>query len=137
MRQVVRIELAFDPACAAEQAAIGDPVPFRDQVSRHENGVTALAFLAQDFLQSRPPARIQTQAGFVEQEDWRIGEEKQSQPEPLPHPAGKGSRSFLGRFQQTNLLEDSRATRRINAANTRIEFQDLGATQAWMKLWIL
>ena len=52
-------------------------------------------FFAEDFLQPRTPAGIETQAGLIEQENGNCGEEKESEAEALPHAAGERARSLV------------------------------------------
>ena len=97
MRQIGGIEFALDPAAMTKQAALGDAVPFRDQVRGHENGFAARGLGLEHFLEAMTPAGIEAQARFIEEQDGRIRQKEERDPEPLPHPAGKRAGALMCR----------------------------------------
>ena len=123
VRQICRIEFAFDFSVATKEAAVRNVVPFRDQMRGDEHCLAALRFEAKRLLQSFAPGRIETQARFVEQQDRRVGQKQQGQAEPLTRAAGKlaESESFrnravrLDRAWLRNARPRHRATARRNA----------------------
>src|SRR5215813_13621273 len=78
VRQIFRIEFTFDNAVAAEQASISDIVPLRDQMRRDQNRLSALGVEAQFLLEPFSPTGIEAQPWFIEQKNWSIGEQQES-----------------------------------------------------------
>jgi hypothetical protein len=127
IRQICRIEFAFDHSLAAEQTAVGHAVPFGDQMRRHEHGFSALRFEVERFLQSFAPAGIETQSRFVEQEHRCISQQKKCNAEPLPHAAGKFFRAHTRDIAQAGKLEHRFAARKRYTAQSRVKAQHFEA----------
>jgi hypothetical protein len=66
LRKICRIEFTLDFPSATKQAAMRDVVPFPDQMRGNKDGLAAFGFKAKRVLQSLSPARIETQARFIE-----------------------------------------------------------------------
>src|ERR1035441_9381058 len=76
VREVCRIEFTLDFPIATKQAAMRDVVLFSHQMRGDKDGLAAFGFKAKRVLQSLSPARIETQARFIEQQHWRVGQEQ-------------------------------------------------------------
>ena len=81
MWQICRIEFAFDHAIATKQAAIGNLVPLRYEMRRDQDRFSALGFEAQFLLKPFSPVGIEAKARLIEQKDWSVGKQKESEAE--------------------------------------------------------
>ncbi len=94
-------------------------------------------FVAQDFLQARAPAGIETQARLIEEQNGRVRQKEQREAEPLAHAAGKRAGALVRRIGEADLVEQRSAARGVDAAQSRVEFQDVEAAEPRMKLRVL
>jgi len=67
---------------------VGDVIPLGNQMGSDKDGFTASGLKSKHFLKAFPPGRIEAQSRFIEQQNRRIGQQKQSKSEPLTRTAG-------------------------------------------------
>jgi hypothetical protein len=89
VRQIHRIEFALDRAVATEQTTVCDAVPLPDEMRRDQHCFATFRFVVEHFLQAFPPTGIEAQSWFIEQQNPRVGEQEEREPESLACPARK------------------------------------------------
>src|SRR6266542_254696 len=128
VRQIYRVEFAFDHAIATKQAAISDLVPLRDEMRRDQNRFSALGLKAQFLLEPFSPVGIEAKARLVEQENRSVGKQQKSEAEQLAHPAGEFFRALPCDFTKSGQSEHRLATRHGNTAWTGVRRQHFEAS---------
>jgi hypothetical protein len=91
-REIGGIEFALDPAIAPQEASMRDAVPFCDQMSGDEHGLSAPRFVVEHELEPTTPRRVERDARFIEEQSRGVRQQKEREPEPLAHSSGERSR---------------------------------------------
>ena len=92
-------------AVADDRQRVAGRLDLAEEVRGDDDGTALVAETPQKRADLDDPRRVETIGGLVEHEEFRVGEQRGGDPQPLLHAQGEALRRLLAAVQQTDGLE--------------------------------